>query len=79
MLSFAHTHANGYADQVARHPEAEVVCVWDHDEERGRAGAARCGVPFVAKLEEALGPGDVDGVVADRVCTTSRVVLHPGG
>jgi acyl-coenzyme A thioesterase PaaI-like protein len=22
---------------------------------------------------------DVDGVVADRVCTTSRVVLHPGG
>jgi predicted dehydrogenase len=65
MLSFAHVHANGYADQVKRNPEAEVVCVWDHEEERGRAGAERCGAPFVARLEEALGRADVDAVVVN--------------
>jgi predicted dehydrogenase len=75
MLSFAHVHANGYADQVKRHPEASVSCVWDHDEERGRGGAERCGAPFVGKLEEALRRDDVDGVVVNVETVRHRDVI----
>lgn len=45
MLSFAHVHADGYARQVVNHPKAEITCVWDDDEERGRTAAAKFKVP----------------------------------
>jgi predicted dehydrogenase len=31
LLSFAHVRADGYARQVANHPEAEIACGWDDD------------------------------------------------
>jgi len=37
MLSFAHVHANGYAQHVVDHPEAEIVAIWEDDEGRGQA------------------------------------------
>jgi 1,5-anhydro-D-fructose reductase (1,5-anhydro-D-mannitol-forming) len=29
MLSFWHVHAGGYADQGSKHPDTEIVAVWD--------------------------------------------------
>ncbi|MGC8668767.1 MAG: Gfo/Idh/MocA family protein [Chthonomonadales bacterium] len=72
MLSFAHVHAGGYADQVASHPHAELVAVWDEDVERGKAEAARRGIPFYADLAEVLALPQVDGVVVDAPTN-----LHP--
>jgi 1,5-anhydro-D-fructose reductase (1,5-anhydro-D-mannitol-forming) len=63
LLSFAHVHANGYAQAVERHPEAQIVCVWDDDSSRGRPAAERFGVPFESDLAAVLRRDDVDGVL----------------
>ena len=46
LLSFAHVHARGYADQVRDHPDCETMAVWDDDPERGQTEADRRGLPF---------------------------------
>ena len=63
MLSFAHVHARGYADQVRDHPDLEMLAVWDEDPLRGQAEADRYGVPFHAELEAALAVPELDAVV----------------
>ncbi|MBC7240376.1 MAG: Gfo/Idh/MocA family oxidoreductase, partial [Chloroflexi bacterium] len=60
-------HANGYAQRVANHPEAEIRCIWDDDPERGRAASERWGAPWTPNLEEALTWPGVDAVVVDAV------------
>ncbi|MEA3334325.1 MAG: Gfo/Idh/MocA family oxidoreductase [Chloroflexota bacterium] len=65
MLGVAHVHANGYARQIIEHPEAQIVCVWDDQADRGTAAAARYGVPFADDLEALLSRQDVDGVVVN--------------
>ena len=72
MLSFAHTHADGYARQVRDHPRTRLVAVWDEDANRGRAAAQRYGVPFEPELEAVLARADVAGVVC-----TAPSALHP--
>lgn len=63
MLSFAHVHANGYAQAVVNHPEAEIVAVWEDDEGRGNAATERFGVPYEMDLEKVVSRDDVDAVV----------------
>lgn len=63
MLSFAHVHANMYAQHVVDHPEAEIACIWEDDEARGKVAAERFGVPVFDDLEAVLSRDDVDGVV----------------
>lgn len=65
MLSFAHVHANGYAEAVAKHPEATIQCIWDDDPERGRAAAERFGVPLYRDLGAVVGSPEVDAVVVN--------------
>ena len=65
MLGFAHVHANGYARQVVENPEAEIVCVWDDDEGRGREAAERFGVPYTPDLDGVLQREDIDAVVVN--------------
>ncbi len=63
MLSMAHVHANGYADYVVKHAEAELVCVWDDDAGRRKAAAERYGVPVYDDIDKAL--AEVDAVVVN--------------
>ncbi|MBM3494802.1 MAG: Gfo/Idh/MocA family oxidoreductase [Armatimonadetes bacterium] len=65
MLSFAHVHAPGYADQVTRNSRAEIAAIWDEDAVRGAREAEKRGVPFEADLDAVLASGDVDAVVVD--------------
>jgi len=63
LLSMAHVHAAGYAQELARDRErAQITCVWDDDPDRGRPFAERYRVPFTQNLEEALSRDDVDAV-----------------
>jgi 1,5-anhydro-D-fructose reductase (1,5-anhydro-D-mannitol-forming) len=71
MLSFAHVHANGYADQVIKNEKAELVSVWDDDEGRGKRSAERLNVPFFAGLDKILAT-DIDAVVVN-----ASTDLHP--
>jgi len=68
LLSFAHSHQNGWANVFKQDGRARVVCAWDDDPNRGGAAAQRVGVPFVASLEEALARPDVQAVT---ICSTN--------
>lgn len=64
MLSFAHVHANGYAKQVTENERTEIVAIWDHMEDRGKAPAEALGVPFYSDLDKML-EHDMDAVVVN--------------
>jgi predicted dehydrogenase len=75
LLSFAHVHANGYAQGVAKHPEAEIACVWDDDPSRGRPAAERFGVPFESDLAAVLRRDDIDGVLVNAETSKHTQIL----
>ncbi|HEV2473981.1 MAG TPA: gfo/Idh/MocA family oxidoreductase, partial [Chthonomonadales bacterium] len=63
LLSFAHVHARGYADQVRDIPDTYVACVWDEDPDRGQTEAGRIGAEFVPEIDKALEHSGVQAVV----------------
>lgn len=75
LLSFAHVHARGYADQVREHPNCATIAVWDEDPERGRLEAEKRGVPFYDSLEDVLAIPDVQGVVVNAPTSMHHDVL----
>ncbi|MBI3920670.1 MAG: Gfo/Idh/MocA family oxidoreductase, partial [Armatimonadetes bacterium] len=72
MLSFAHVHAEGYANQVKDSKEAEIAVIWDDDESRGKAAADRHGVPFTTDLDAVLGDRAIDGIVSNAETSKHR-------
>lgn len=55
MLSFAHsTHPERYLSALVRHPDVDVVGVWDDQPERAERHAAHHDVPMFADLDELL-------------------------
>src|SRR5215213_6857449 len=75
MLSFAHIHSENYANLVQQHPETVIQCIWDNDEQRGRAAAETYGVPYENDLEQVLGRADVDAVVIDAPTSQHTEIL----
>ena len=71
ILSFWHVHAEDYAREAERHPDTEIVAVWDEVPERGRMEAERRGLYFHERLGELLERPDIDGVVV-----TTPTVVH---
>jgi predicted dehydrogenase len=66
MMSMAHAHAEGYAHQVGVSADAQLMCIWDDMQERGKPTAEKYGVPFLGKgMEEALDRKDVDAIVVN--------------
>ncbi len=75
LLSFAHVHARGYADQVRENPDTEAVAIWDEDPERGQAEAEKRGVPFYSSLEATLALPEVEAVVVNAPTNRHKEVL----
>lgn len=75
LLSFAHVHANGYADQVRDHPDLITIAVWDENPVRGQAEAEKRGVPFYPELDAALAHPDVEAVVVCSPTSMHREIL----
>ena len=71
LLSTAHVHAEGYLAAVASIPGVEIVALWDEEDARGRAMAARHGISFFETEAALLGAG-VDGVVIASVNSEHR-------
>jgi len=67
LLSFAHVHANGYAQQVIDNPNAEIQCIWDDDPVRGNIASEKFNAPYIADLEEVVSSPDVDAVVINAI------------
>jgi predicted dehydrogenase len=68
ILSFAHYHANFWAEAFKRRSDVTLARIWDDDGARGRDAGRRFEVAFVEDLRAAL-----DGVDAVAICSeTSR-------
>ena len=75
LLSFAHVHAGGYADQVRDNPDCEAVAVWDEDAARGQAEADKRGLPFYHEIDDILALENVDGVVVNAPTVMHKHIL----
>jgi predicted dehydrogenase len=75
MLSFAHVHANGYAQRVVDNPNTEIRCIWDDDPERGHAASQRFDAPWTPDIEAALSRPDIDAVVVNSTTKDHPWVL----
>jgi 1,5-anhydro-D-fructose reductase (1,5-anhydro-D-mannitol-forming) len=75
LLSFAHVHARGYADQIREHSDCVTVAVWDEDSERGQNEADKRGVPFYSDLAELLALSDVEAVVVNAPTARHKEIL----
>jgi myo-inositol 2-dehydrogenase/D-chiro-inositol 1-dehydrogenase len=62
ILSFAHYHANFWAEVFRDSPRAEFVGIWDDDAGRGEAAAANYGTRFWPELDALLGACEAVGV-----------------
>lgn len=70
-----HVHAGDYARQTQAHPGAELVAVWDDDDERGRRLADDFGVSFTDDLAGLLARDDLDGVTITTATVAHREVI----
>lgn len=58
ILSFAHYHANFWAEAFNEDRTIELAAIWDDDLARGQDAAERFKAPFVAGLEAAIATAD---------------------
>jgi predicted dehydrogenase len=70
MLSFAHYHANFWAEEFRAQPDIALACVWDDDAARGAEAAARFGTRFEPDLDAAIAACD-----AVAICSETRAHL----
>ncbi|HEX7433408.1 MAG TPA: Gfo/Idh/MocA family oxidoreductase [Anaerolineaceae bacterium] len=75
MLSFAHVHANGYAQAVASHPEARIECIWEDDSGRAKAAAEKFGAPVFEDLEQVVSNPNVDAVVINSYTSQHPILI----
>jgi predicted dehydrogenase len=54
ILSFAHYHANFWAEALRDSPDAELVGIWDDDAARGHAAAGQYGTRFEPDIDALL-------------------------
>lgn len=67
ILSFAHYHANFWAQAINDHPVATLAGIWDDDAGRGRQAADQHGAPFWPDLDSLLRSCDAVGITSETV------------
>jgi predicted dehydrogenase len=65
MLSFAHDHANFWAEQFLELPGTGLACVWDGDAARGQDAATRFGLRWEPDLDAAIGAADAVAICSE--------------
>lgn len=69
ILSFAHYHANFWAEAFNGEPDVRLEAIWDDNPERGREAAAKYGGRYETSLDAAIS-------AADGVAICSETVSH---
>ncbi len=69
ILSFAHYHANFWAEAFMAMPDVEVIAIWDNNAVRGSEAAGRFKVRFESDLGRAI-------AAADAVAICSETISH---
>ncbi len=62
MMSFAHGHANSYANSLQQLPGVTLAGIYDDNPTRGQQAATRYNVPFFANADDLFALG-LDGVI----------------
>jgi predicted dehydrogenase len=65
ILSFAHYHANYWAQAINDAPDAVLAGVWDEDRERGAEAAGKYGTRYEPDLARLLRECDAVGITAE--------------
>jgi myo-inositol 2-dehydrogenase / D-chiro-inositol 1-dehydrogenase len=82
ILSFAHYHANFWAQALLKSADAELAGIWDDDPQRGKKAAEQYSVPFYSDLSQLLQKSDGVGITsetsrhADLVEEAARAGVH---
>lgn len=67
ILSFAHYHANFWAEAINSSDEATLVGVWDDDAQRGQAAAGQYHTRYFSSLNHLLAECDAVGITSETV------------
>src|SRR5680860_887284 len=67
IVSFAHYHANFWAEAIVDSPDATLVGIWDDAGDRGRDAANRFDTRFNADLNAMLRECDAVGITSETV------------
>ncbi len=78
ILSFAHYHANFWAEAFLAEPGVELTAIWDDAEARGREAAQKFGVPFVPSLHDAIDAADAVAVCSENSRHAELVEIAAG-
>lgn len=71
-----HVHTMEYGEAVLQNPGAELVCLWDDEEARGKATAEKLGIPFEPDLNKIWANPEIDGVqITTATCQHREVLL----
>jgi predicted dehydrogenase len=62
QISFWFSHARGICTTAQKHPDVDLVAIWDADTKRGQAAAEQFGVEYLSDLDELLQRDDIDAV-----------------
>jgi 1,5-anhydro-D-fructose reductase (1,5-anhydro-D-mannitol-forming) len=75
VLSFWHVHAGDYDREATRHPDTEVVAIWDELPDRGMKEANKRGIVFYESLDELLANKEIEGVIITVPSNMHRDVI----
>jgi len=71
-----HVHTMEYATAIQKNPRAELACLWDDDEARGKATAEKLGIPFQPDLAAIWADASIDGVqITTATCQHKEVLI----
>lgn len=71
-----HVHTMEYATAIQKNPHAELCCLWDDVEARGRETAEKLGIPFQPDLEAIWADKSIDAVqITTATCQHPKILI----
>ena len=70
-----HVHTQEYAEAIQKNPKAQLCCLWDDNQERGKAMAEKLGVPFQPDLDAIWADPTIEGVQVTTATNQHRDIL----
>ena len=70
-----HVHTMEYSTAIQNNPKAELCCLWDDNEERGKATAEKLGVPFQPDLDAIWNDPTIEGVSVTTATYQHKEIL----
>lgn len=70
-----HVHTRDYATTIQKNPKAELCCLWDDNQERGKAAAEQFGIPFQPDLNAIWNDPSIDSIQVTTATTHHKDIF----